>query len=122
MLSCLCLIHLFPVSSLPFCTFYITLAKNSFEFHLLKKESQETKNKCCFLIQDALSPPSDGENLSDSTNTSDGMSGGGLDDVPSVRRSVSFKERRKTTEPEAVMKRRNSDIDLQVTLQYLSLH
>lgn len=27
---------------------------------------------------DALSPPSDGENLSDSTNTSDALSGGGL--------------------------------------------
>ncbi|KAK2568603.1 Phosphofurin acidic cluster sorting protein 2 [Acropora cervicornis] len=59
-----------------------------------------------------LSPPSDGENLSDSTNTSDALSGGGLEDVPSsVRRSVSFKERRKTETP---TRRRNSDIDLQL--------
>ncbi|XP_020607098.1 phosphofurin acidic cluster sorting protein 2-like [Orbicella faveolata] len=63
---------------------------------------------------DALSPPSDGENLSDSTNTSDALSGGGLDEVPSVRRSVSFKERRKAAESETVTKRRNSDIDLQL--------
>lgn len=67
-----------------------------------------------FFIQDVLSPPSDGDNLSDSTNTSDALSGGGLDDVPSVRRSVSFKERRKSAEPETVTKRRNSDVDLQV--------
>lgn len=63
--------------------------------------------------QEVLSPPSDGDNLSDSTNTSDALSGGGLDDTPSVRRSVSFKERRKF-EAETVTKRRNSDIDLQV--------
>jgi len=44
------------------------------------------------------------------------LSGGGLDEVPSVRRSVSFKERRKTTESETVAKRRNSDVDLQVGL------
>lgn len=67
-------------------------------------------------MQDALSPPSDGENLSDSTNTSDALSGGGLDEVPSVRRSVSFKERRKMAGSETVTKRRNSDIDLQVGL------
>ena len=66
------------------------------------------------LPQDVLSPPSDGDNLSDSTNTSDAMSGGGLEDAPSVRRSVSFKERRKFEESEAWTKRRNSDIDLQV--------
>lgn len=65
-------------------------------------------------IQDALSPPSDGDNLSDSTNTSDALSGGGLDDTPSVRRSVSFKERRKAAEAETLTKRRNSDVDLQV--------
>ena len=64
-------------------------------------------------VQEMLSPPSDGENLSDSTNTSDALSGGGLEDVPSsVRRSVSFKERRKTETP---TRRRNSDIDLQVS-------
>lgn len=64
-------------------------------------------------VQEVLSPPSDGENLSDSTNTSDALSGGGLEDVPSsVRRSVSFKERRKTETP---TRRRNSDIDLQVS-------
>lgn len=72
------------------------------------------KRRVFFGFQDALSPPSDGENLSDSTNTSDALSGGGLDEVPSVRRSVSFKERRKAAESETVTKRRNSDIDLQV--------
>ncbi|XP_068682764.1 phosphofurin acidic cluster sorting protein 1-like isoform X1 [Montipora foliosa] len=63
---------------------------------------------------DLQSPPSDGENLSDSTNTSDALSGGGLDDVPSsVRRSVSFKEGRKAYLGRPT-KRRNSDIDIQL--------
>ncbi|XP_022792796.1 phosphofurin acidic cluster sorting protein 2-like isoform X2 [Stylophora pistillata] len=62
-----------------------------------------------------VSPHSDGDNLSDITNSSDPLSGsGGVDDTPSVRRSVSFKERRKTEEPDTLTKRRNSDIDLQL--------
>ena len=62
-----------------------------------------------------VSPHSDGDNLSDITNSSDLLSGpGGVDDTPSVRRSVSFKERRKTEEPDTLTKRRNSDVDLQV--------
>ncbi|CAH3111768.1 unnamed protein product [Porites lobata] len=63
---------------------------------------------------DVVSPPSDGENLSDSTNTSDALSGGGLDETPSVRRSVSFKEKRNLDDSDTLTKRRNSDIDLQL--------
>ena len=55
--------------------------------------------------------------MSDSTNTSDALSGGGLDETPSVRRSVSFKEKRNLDDSDTLTKRRNSDIDLQVGLK-----
>lgn len=74
---------------------------------------QLTVSNVLLCFQD-VNPHSDGDNLSDTTNASDPLSGGGLDDTPSVRRSVSFKERRNTGELETLTKRRNSDIDLQV--------
>ena len=107
-----CFLHLPTI----FCAVHVTQAHFSYECHKLRKKSRNWLLSAWvfFCIQDALSPPSDGDNLSDSTNNSDAMSGGGLDDTPSVRRSVSFKERRKIAESETLTKRRNSDIDLQV--------
>lgn len=40
-----------------------------------------------------------------------------MDDTPSVRRSVSFKEKRNLDDSDTLTKRRNSDIDLQVGLK-----
>ena len=40
-----------------------------------------------------------------------------MDETPSVRRSVSFKEKRNLDDSDTLTKRRNSDIDLQVSLK-----
>lgn len=40
-----------------------------------------------------------------------------MDETPSVRRSVSFKEKRNLDDSDTLTKRRNSDIDLQVGLK-----
>lgn len=40
-----------------------------------------------------------------------------MDETPSVRRSVSFKEKRNLDDSDTLTKRRNSDIDLQVDLK-----